>query len=299
VKRRYFTVVNGAAGGGRCRSRFDKVKYRLEREGFTLDARLTSHPGHATELVREAFARGERDFLAVGGDGTSYEIVNGLFPEALGEEVTLATLPLGTGNSFMRDFGITTEAHAIEALREGKSHAVDVVKLTHASGALHYINLLGLGFTARAGKLTNDKWKPYGALGYVGAVLVSVADLAYATDAIRLEGAPEADARPAVFLCFCNSKFTGGAMMMAPAANVSDGKLDVIRVGALTRSGLVGQFPRIFTGHHVDHPLVETKLAARVDFVEDHVQPCMIDGEIIELAPRSLEVLPSVLRVIA
>lgn len=299
MSRRYFTIVNGAAGGGRCRSRFDKLKQTLEREGFELETRLTSHPGHATELAREAFERGERRFLGVGGDGTSYEIVNGLFPAALGEEVTLATLPLGTGNSFLRDFGITTETHAIEALREGRSHAIDVVKLTHARGVLHYINLLGLGFTARAGKLTNERFKPWGALGYVGAVLVSVADLAYASDPIRVDGSSEVESEPAIFLCFCNSKFTGGAMMMAPRAEVADGKLDIVRVGALSRGGLVTQFPRIFTGQHVDHPLVETRHATRVEFVETREQPCMIDGEIVDLAPRALEVLPSALRVIA
>lgn len=299
MNKRFFTIVNGAAGGGRCRSRFDKLRAQLSREGFELDAKLTSHPGHATELAREAYAKGERNFLAVGGDGTSYEVVNGLFPEALGTDVTLATLPLGTGNSFLRDFGITTEAHAIEALREGKKHPVDVVRMQHADGELHYINLLGLGFTARAGKLTNERFKPWGALGYVGAVLVSVADLAYPSDPIRVDGSAEEEAEPAIFLCFCNSKFTGGAMMMAPAADVADGKLDVIRVGALSRGGLIGQFPRIFTGQHVDHPQVTTKKAARVDFVERRVQPCMIDGEILDLAPRSLEVLPRALTVIA
>lgn len=299
MSKRFFTIVNGAAGGGRCRSRFDKLRATLSREGFELDAKLTSHPGHATELAREAFARGERNFLAVGGDGTSYEIVNGLFPEALGHEVTLASLPLGTGNSFLRDFGITTEAHALEALREGKTHSVDVVRMQHASGELFYINLLGLGFTARAGKLTNERFKSWGALGYVGAVVVSVADLAYPSDPIRVDGSDVVEAAPAIFLCFCNSKFTGGAMMMAPSANVADGKLDVVRVGALSRSGLLGQFPRIFTGQHVDHPQVETKHAARVDFVESRMQPCMIDGEIVELAPRALEVQRAALRVIA
>ena len=87
-------------------------------------------------------------------------------------------------------------------------------------------------------------------------------------------------------------------MMMAPHANASDGMLDLIRVGPLSRSGLLAQFPRIFAGTHVKHPLVEETRARRVDFVTDQMQDCMVDGEILKLSLRSLEVLPGALSVI-
>lgn len=299
MTKRFFAIVNGAAGGGRCRSRFDKFLRRLTDAGFTIDVKLTEGPGHATELAHEAYERGERRFLAVGGDGTSYEVVNGLFPRDPADgPVELGMLPLGTGNSFLRDFGITTEQDALEALLHGRTRAVDVIRCEHAEGTLHYINLLGLGFTARAGALTNEKFKPLGPLGYVAAVLVSVARLEHPVDPIRVDGAAEIDERPAAFLCFSNSRYTGGTMMMAPRADVSDGALDIIRVGALSRAELVAQFPRIFNGTHVDHPLVEQRTAKRVDFVHERLQDCMIDGEILKLSLRSLEVLPGALQVI-
>ena len=78
----YVVVLNGRAGGGRCAARAREVLPRLRDAGLTLDLRETTEPGHGTRIVREAYAAGARRFLAVGGDGTTYEVVNGLFPEA-------------------------------------------------------------------------------------------------------------------------------------------------------------------------------------------------------------------------
>ena len=294
----YFAVINGAAGGGRCRSRFDRLRARLEREGLRLDMHLTSAPGHATELVEEAYAAGHRRFLVVGGDGTSYEAVNGLFAHGERPEgVTVGMLPLGTGNSFLRDFGVTDEEAAVEAILRGRTRPVDVIRCEHAEGVLHYLNLLSIGFTARAGALTNAQFKPLGAAGYIAAVLVSDARLDYPLDPLRLDGG-EVVRRPAAFLSFSNSKYTGGAMMMAPRADPTDGLLDVIRVGELPRLPFVATFPKIFTGAHVDHPAVEETQVRRVEFIEPREQDVMVDGEIVRLAIRALEVEPAAIEVV-
>jgi len=295
----YVAIVNGAAGGGRCRSRADLALNRLRDHGLELEVHFTHAAGHATELAREAWSRGARRFLAFGGDGTSYEVVNGLFPLAEGEPApTLGILPLGTGNSFLRDFGITTEEAAFDALTSGRMRDVDVVRVTHAEGVLHYINIFGLGFTAAAGGLMNRHFKALGNAGYVAAVCVEVMRLKHPVDAIRVDGG-DVDERPAVFLSFCNSRYTGGTMMMAPDADPADGKLDIIRAGALNRRGLLAAFPRIFSGTHIDHENVEQSLAGRVEFVQPRLQDVMIDGEVLRLSVESLEVLPGALRLMA
>lgn len=297
MTRSFVAIVNAAAGGGRCLRRFEQLRPTLEARGLSLDVRPTSRPGHATELAREALAAGARRFLSVGGDGTTFEVVNGLLPGAPAD-VELAILPLGTGNSFLRDFQVTDEAKALEAVCSGTPHPVDVVRMEHASGSLYYVNLLGLGFTASVGKLTNDRFKALGPAGYVAAVVTKVATLDHPLDPVRLDGGPE-DARPAAMLVFSNSRYTGGAMMMAPTADLADGMLDVIRVGALSRLALLQQFPRIFSGTHVNGGDVTETKAARVEFTAPRLQPCMIDGEVLMLEPRRLEVLPSALRVLA
>src|SRR5688500_2909574 len=104
----HLAVVNPAAGGGRCGKQFPAALERLRNAGVEIDVVETGGPGEATPLVQRAWHEGRRRFIGVGGDGTGYEIVNGLFPLASadrsGERPSLGFLPLGTGNSFLRDF---------------------------------------------------------------------------------------------------------------------------------------------------------------------------------------------------
>lgn len=293
-----YVIVNGAAGGGRCAGQCEPALDALRAAGFELEVAHTERAGHATELARAAFAAGHRRFVSVGGDGTTFEVINGLFPEAEGESVELGLLPLGTGNSFLRDFAIMNPEAALAALRGWSARPVDIVRATHEGGSFHYLNLIGLGFTARAGDLTNRRFKALGPAGYVAAVLVSVAGLRKPVDPIKIDDADWGDARPAVFLVFSNSKYTGGAMMMAPKADPTDGFLDVIRAGDIGRLSLVKTFPKIFAGRHVEHPRVEQQRAKKVEFLEPREQPVMVDGEIMHLALQSLEVRPGALSIV-
>ena len=99
---------------------------RLKAGGIQIDLATTKASGHATEIARTAYARGVRNFIAFGGDGTSYEIINGLFPEAAsGDRPTLAFLPHGTGNSFLRDFSHQGVEYGIESILAKRSRPSD------------------------------------------------------------------------------------------------------------------------------------------------------------------------------
>ncbi len=302
-----FTIMNPAAGGGRARECFGDARERIERAGIDLEVHETEGPGHAREIAREARQSGVSRFLAVGGDGTSFEVVDGIFGTGPGEPgdlsddrptPTLAMLPLGTGNSFLRDFDIDTTDLAIEAIARGRERSCDVIRVKHRDGVIHYINLLSIGFTADAGGLMNRRFKVLGPAGYVLATVVCTARLKHPVFPMRLDGG-DLDDRPVVLLSFSNSKFTGGTMMMAPAADVGDGELDVIRVGDLSRIGLLRTFPKIFTGKHVGEPGVEATRAKRVDLEGLGELECMVDGEVIPLTLEALEVVPGALKVIA
>ena len=291
-------IVNGAAGGGRC---LDAARDAIAslRLRSAINVHQTQAAGHATTIAKEHFEAGYRRFLSVGGDGTTFEVINGLFPGAgeEGNDVELGILPLGTGNSFLRDFGITSQDAAIRALGRWETKAVDVVRAEHEDGVIHYVNLLGLGFTAEVGELTNRRFKGLGAAGYVAAVVSSLTNLHAPLDPIRLDD-DEADSRPAVFLSFSNSQYTGGAMHMAPGASLHDGLLDVVRVGEMGRASLISTFPKIYSGAHVEHPQVEVRRARRVEFLESRKQAVMVDGEIMHLALRNLEVLRGAVEVV-
>jgi len=282
--------VNPAAGGGRCGQEVDVYVDRLQRTGLAVARYITSGPGEATKMARRAVDDGADPVIAVGGDGTLFEVLNGLFPGGM-DRPALGVLPLGTGNSFVRDFDLDSPRKALNAIMAGHRRPVDVVRVVHAGGELHYINLLSVGFTARAGSLTNRRFKRLGAAGYVASVLACLVRLEHPVFPVALdEGAM--DRSPCSLLSFSNSRYTGGEMMMAPAADPTDGRLDVIRVGALSRLRFLRTFPEIFDGTHTSSPGVTATTAATVQFDLPGPVDVMVDGEVLSLHLERLEVLP-------
>jgi len=290
-------IINQAAGGGRCGKLAEQAIAQLRATGFELDTATTQGPGHATELAQAAWAHGVRCFIGVGGDGTSFEIINGLFPVQGPERPTLGFLPLGTGNSFIRDFGVADRSSAIAALTRRVPRPCDVIRLDHTEGQLHYINLVSIGFSAKAAALTNRRFKGLGDLGYAVAVVASLFRHRHPSFPIRLDDG-ELDRRETTLLSFSNSQYTGGKMMMAPQAQVDDGQLDIIRIGPLGRRRLIQAFPRIYKGTHVDLDVVEQTTASQVILELESNTDVMVDGEVLQIQPTALTVLPGALDIL-
>lgn len=288
-------IVNPAAGGGRCAARADAVVERLRAAGQDVVVHRTGGPGDAVALARRAAEDGATLVVAVGGDGTLHEVVNGLLA-APGARPELGILPLGTGNSFARDFGLHDASVAERALLGSARRAVDVLRVRHATGELYSINLVSLGFVADVGDVTNRRFKALGSLGYVAGTFVALARMKRPVVPIEVDAAPE-DRRPAVFLCFCNSQYTGGAMRMAPAADPGDGALDVIRVGPMGRARLLWLFPRIFQGTHVRAPEIEASVGRSVRLAGGSL-PVLVDGEALRLDLREVAVSPGALSLV-
>jgi YegS/Rv2252/BmrU family lipid kinase len=300
VSDNFLAIVNRAAGHGKCGKLVDAALDRLQAAGVQFDLAETGYAGHGSELVRAAYEDGRRSFIAVGGDGTSFEIVNGLFPGAESNEPpTLAFLPLGTGNSFLRDFSDRGLDHATRCLVEGRSRSCDVLRMTHRDGVVHFINLLSVGFVADVAVITNRRFKKYGELGYLLGVLVCVARLDRRPFPLRVEGNDGCDRRRCLFLTFNNSKFTGGKMMIAPNADTGDGLIEYVRWGPIGRLGLVANLPGLYSGSHINHPLASRCGARRIDFELDSPIDVMVDGEVLTIQCERLEVLPSALKVMA
>jgi diacylglycerol kinase (ATP) len=300
VGQSFLAIVNPAAGDGKSRRLLAPALDRLRAGGLEVKVTETRAPGDAQRIAREAYRQGVREFIAVGGDGTSYEVVNGLYPEASeGERPTLAFLPLGTGNSFLRDFSDRGVEHAIESLLARKTRPCDVLRLRHRAGVLHYINLLSMGFTADVATLRARRFSSWGELGYIVSVFLTLARFNRRPFPTRVEGAPDFDRRKCLFLTFNNSKFTGGTMMIAPQAEVNSGLIEYVRWGPIGRLGLIRNLPGLYDGTHIEHPLAERKAARRVEFELDAPVDVMVDGEVLTLYCQQLDVLPGALDVIA
>jgi diacylglycerol kinase family enzyme len=323
VNETFLAIINPAAGGGRCGERVGSALARLRTAGLAIETAETSAAGQATQIAREAYGRGFRKFLAVGGDGTSYEIVNGLFPESESQEsrsqvsgvssqevspendriATLGFLPLGTGNSFLRDFEDLASdksglEQAMQALEARRSRPCDVFRMAHKDGAIYYTNLLSVGFTADVAALRHRRFLALGRFGYLLSVFLSLARLERRPFPVRFDAQQEFDARRCLFLTFNNSKFTGGTMMIAPDAVTDDGLIEYVRWGPIGRLGLIRNLATLYDGTHTRHPLAERQAVRRVEFQLDGPVDVMVDGEVLTLECRTIEVLPRALRVL-
>ena len=295
----YLAIVNPAAGGGRCRKLVGPALERLRAGGLKIETVETSGPEQATGLARDAYARGFRRFLAVGGDGTSYEIVNGLFPLPEPRETPiLGFLPLGTGNSFLRDFTERGVEGAMEALLAGRTRSCDVLRMKHRTGVIHYINLLSVGFAADVNEMRAHRFARYGEAGYFLSIFTQLVRLTRRPFPLRVDSHGDLDQRRCLFLTFNNSKFTGGTMMIAPKAQVDDGLIEYVRWGPIGRVGLLRNLSTLYTGEHIHHPLAEHQAVKHIDFQLDAPVDVMVDGEALTLHCETLDVLPSALRVV-
>jgi YegS/Rv2252/BmrU family lipid kinase len=295
---RYLAIVNPAAGGGKTRTLLGPALEKLKSAGVEVDVRETSASGHAAQLARDAWREGYRKFISVGGDGTSYEIVNGLYPLSDGrDKPTLAFLPLGTGNSFLRDFSDRGVDYAMDSLVTGRSRPCDVLRLTHKDGLVHYINILSIGFSADVATLRARRFSRWGELGYQIAIFLTLARFRRRPFPLRADGDQQIDSRRCLFLTFNNTKFTGGTMMIAPTADSNDGLIEFVRWGPIGRIGLIRNLPGLYDGTHIQHPLAEVRKVNRIEFQLDEPVDVMIDGEVVTLHCQTLDVLPGALSV--
>lgn len=292
-------LYNPAAAGGRGAVRLREAEALLAVRGIPVRPVPTERPGHATRLVRDLVAAGERRILVLGGDGTLSEAAQGAL--GLGDrarEVTFGFLPGGTGNDFLRDFGVTDLEAAAERIVAGRVRSFDAAHVSFgegdAAGERYSINVFATGFGARVADRTNRRFKFLGKAGYTAAVLAELAALRADRTRLVLDGVEVHGVYPMVAVC--NSRHTGGGMALAPDADPTDGELDWFTLGDLGRLAFLRVFPRVFKGTHKGHPQVGMGRARVVRIEPERPSPLLIDGEVIGSTPAEVRVLPGALR---
>jgi YegS/Rv2252/BmrU family lipid kinase len=299
---RTLLVVNPAAGHGLGLKCFRRLEPRIRRAFPALDVRFSEYPGHSVEIGRRASAEEYSRLLCLGGDGTPFEVVNGLYAEGRPLRLPeIGLIPAGRGNSFIRDFGVETAETALEHIRSGRRHPVDLMEFSYRRAGREErrfsLNLLGIGLIADILKLTNERLKFLGSSGYGLAVLLRLAK--GMNNRIDIE----ADGRRWTIddsaLVISNSKFTGGKMKIAPDADTADGRADIVVFRGVNRREIIAIFKRVFSGTHTGHPKVETSRASEIMIEADPPQLLMADGELLGETPLRLKVHPRELTVLA
>ena len=296
---RPLAIINPASGGGRCGRLAPRAIAALAARGRDFDSVVTAGPRDASKLAARAYAEGRRVFIAMGGDGALFEVVNGLAPVAFADpDLLVCVAPLGTGNSLVRDLpGASLENTSDEEAR-AKARSIDLLHVVCRETSFYCANMISFGFAADVGRTVNDHLKPLGPAGYSIGVVWRVASLAPHLLPYRIPGADMRRDR-LTLLSVANSRYTGAGMMMAPAARIDDGRMDVVSGAHMGRLKLLRLFPKIFDGSHVGHPAVRQETTETLEFAVDAPIGMIADGEFIEATPLRIEIVPRAIRMLA
>lgn len=266
----------------------------LEARQIECDLFETEYHAHALKIVEELPIARYDALVVVGGDGTNYHVLNGLLKFHTEKPLpTMGIIPVGRGNSFARDLNIHSIEDGLAAVLRQKPRAVDVCRFSQADETFYFVNLMGLGFvTDVAQTAAGFSWM--GDLSYVVGVLHRTLGLKFHELELEVDGKIIRGRN--CFVEFCNSRYTGGSMLMAPDAKIDDGYFDVVILAPLSRWNLLKTFPKIFKGTHVNHPRVKVLRAKKVIVRTTPAKALLPDGEIFGSTPAAIDMLPSKIR---
>lgn len=290
-------MLNPLARSGRAGRLQEDIRAGFARHSIAADFLETRAPGGATRLVA-GLEPGRYDaVVAGGGDGTLFEVLNGLYRLDRDDRPPLGLLPLGTGNAFARDLGLQPLdwPAAIDLIATGESRLIDVGHVRTPEESFYFLNIIGWGFVVEAGRAAG-RLKFTGNAAYTLGVLIALVRLR--THRLRIELDGEVIEQENLLTEVSNSRYTGTQFLMAPSAELDDGWLDVTLVRRLSRRRLLRLFPTIFDGRHVNEPEVTTRRARHIRVIHPAGLPLMPDGEFRGTTPleitcleRDLEVL--------
>jgi YegS/Rv2252/BmrU family lipid kinase len=291
-------IVNPAARSGRATARWRKVAAALSEAGVEPRTEHTRYPGHARTLAANLAADGYVTILAVGGDGTVHDVVNGVFAAGKAEEVRLGLVPAGTGMDVARGLGLSRRpALVARQIAAGRELAIDVGQAVGADEQ-YFVNFaetgLGAAVVAREAGF-NGAWP--GRLSFLVAAVGAALDAGIGRARIAVDGVPAYEG-PLVSVVVANGRYFGGGMRIAPRASPTDGLFDVLVLGNFTRAQLVGHIWKLYPGTHIRHPKVIWLRGSEVEV--DPITPMSLDldGELSGSGPYRFRLLPRALRVI-
>lgn len=303
----WFTIVNPTGGNGKVKKQWPRIEEQLRTAGVRMQLAYTHSRGHATELAREAIQSGHRHILAVGGDGTNNETINGILQQKAvpPTEVCYALLPVGTGNDWIRTMGIPRNLVSwLDMLENGHTALQDVgiAEFSDEKGTSqrYFANVAGMSFDAYIAKFMDDRRGGMGGrFAYYVALVRCLAKYKLPLTRIHAEGFAVEDHCYTVNAGIC--RYSGGGMQLVPHAVPDDGLLALTVAKRVSKLGVLLATPYFYNGKIDRHPKIETHSARtiRVEALkEDHPVGLEVDGEFLGYTPVSFSVVEKALKVL-
>lgn len=288
---RFSFVVNPRAGRGRGADVARELPALLEARTLSGRVRTTASPGQAAEIAREE-AREAEVVVAVGGDGTAHEVVNGI----AGSDTAFGLVPVGTGNDLAHALGVPSDvAGALDVLASARERRIDLGRFDDG----WFANSLGIGFEAQVTLESRGIRRLRGFSVYLWAVMKALGKLRCPAFRIRVDDRLVEGRR--LLVCIGNGPRVGGGFALNPDARNDDGALDVCVVGEMGRLGALRRLPLALKGGHRGRPWVEMARATEIRVASEEGFPFHADGEVKDTHRKELtvRVVAGALRVIA
>ena len=307
----WLVVVNVFAASRKAGSVWKKAAVMLGNAGISYKAMFTGGEDNAIAISRKSAAAGYRKFIAVGGDGTVHDVLNGIAehvysagaPDISISDFTLAVLPVGSGNDWVKSTGIPKDIQgAVDAIAAGRTGLQDVVRVDTQMASSYMANVGGVGLDARVCEIVNRK-KEQGRRGkklYVSALFYCIGHRVPVRARILCDGQEVFSGRY-LSIAFGVGRYSGGGMRQTPLAELGDGMLDVTVIPDIPMWTIAREVWRLFTGtfHKVDVlTLAKCREVVVIPDGEADAEPVEVDGEVVGRAPVRMTVLPQQINVV-
>ncbi|HXJ18908.1 MAG TPA: diacylglycerol kinase family protein [Polyangia bacterium] len=303
---RPLVIINPRSGRGLTEARWARLRPELTDGLGELDSAFTTGPRDAAAIARREAEAGRRLIIAMGGDGTVSEVADGILSAGAGARTELGMIPRGTGGDFRRTLELPHDiAEAGRRIRAGTARAIDAGRVTYRghdgqTETRHFVNVASFGFSSAVARRANSSSKRLG--GRIAFLTATVGTLfSYDNTDVWISvdgGAPER--RRVLLAALGNGRFFGGGMKICPEAALDDGVFDLITVGDFSRTEVLTNVGRLFSGTHLELEEVQSTRVRRLQAepVEPDAQiPVELDGETPGHLPATFEILPQALRV--
>jgi len=296
-----FIIVNPKSGSGSGLKRWNKVVMQtLAREKIPYKAVFTAYQNHATHLAIEAIKTGFRHIVAMGGDGTLHEVMNGILQQTTVSptDVTLSIIPVGTGNDWIKTLNIPLQiAGAIDIIKNGKTYIQDIGVATYYEAEQqkkrYFLNVGGTGFDAFVAKKIEYSKAPVKI--YLLELLKGLTS--YHNTPVSIKSKERALQTSVFTVNVSICKYFGSGMLIAPEAVPNDGWLDVTLIKNISKLGVFMELRNLYNGAFVNNPHIETFRTKSISVESTKDIYLQLDGELLGHGPIDFNIIPNALKV--
>jgi YegS/Rv2252/BmrU family lipid kinase len=305
--RKSVLIVNPKSANGTTGRNWTRIDQEIRRGLKTdLDVRFTERQGHATTLASEAIKEGCDRVVAVGGDGTINEVVNGFFEKGkpINPNAALAAMSIGTGSDFVKTLEFpSTPFEAAERIRRGKAWTIDLGKCTFTSldgeqQSRLFINIADFGSGGAVVDKVNRTSKVFGGqISFLWGILTTLPTYKNKLTKYRVDDGPEKEEVLNTFIV-ANGRYYGGGLKPAPNAQLDDGLLDIVSIGDVGFLEAVSSLGKFRKGTYLEIAKVKFSRGKTVVASSEEPQLVEMEGEVVGRLPAQFEVLPKAMKII-